>query len=189
VGLSEFVSEGFYLERVWTIAVWWFLGWPLLLILPVGLWFWPGAEEVRRDWALTLVPLAWLVGAMAVYIAGAKEITANPWNLHMFHVPLAFILGRGLVVLLMLAPGGRTWGGGASRGAALLVIVLLWSVWPTLHSIKRDRSAWDRVMGERLAELRDPDDLAILVGTEVGDPVALYYSRGAAGSSRRAVTT
>ncbi len=177
-GVAAFYEERFYLEDFWTIAVWWYYGWPLLALMVVGFWFWPAAAELRRDFALSVVPLAWLLGAVAVYVAGAKEITANPWNLHMFHVPLAFVLGRAIVVLLRLAPSGRPWAHGLGRLAVLGTVVLLWSILPLLGSIKQARAAADRELGQRVAELRAPDDLAILVGREVGDPIALYYSRG-----------
>ncbi len=175
-GLSAFFAEAFYTEKAGWIATNWFYGWPLLLLMLVGLWFWPSAAELRQDPALTLLPLVWLGGAVVVYLVGAREITANPWNLHMFHVPMAFLIGRAVVVLVGL--GGVALGRRMARVAILGAVVLIGSLSPLLESIKTPYAEAGQQLGEALAGLRRPDDLAILVAPTVGDPIALYYSRG-----------
>lgn len=177
-GVAAFLGELFFIDSAWNIAVWWYYGWPLLALMAVGLWFWPGGGEFGRDGALRAVPIAWGLGAVAVYAAGAKEITANPWNLHMFHVPLAFLIGRGGLVLLQAGRSSLPEGRLLLRVALIVAVILVGAIVPLLGSIKQPRAEWGRLLGERVAELRAADDLAILVSPEVGDPIAIYYSRG-----------
>ncbi|WP_212525467.1 glycosyltransferase family 39 protein [Actibacterium sp. MT2.3-13A] len=177
-GLDTFIANGFYLEDLWFTAVWWFHGYPILLLIAVGLWMAPGWAAIGRDRALAVVPHVWLLGALIVYFAAAREITNNPWNLHILHVPLAIFCGRGLIVLVDMGRAATpAAASGVLRTGLVVLAVLLLSTLPLSQRLKDAQGEEARLMGRRLDALAGPDDLVIAVSPVVGDPIGVYYSR------------
>ena len=176
-GLSAFIDSGFYLRDLWRIAVWWFCGYPVLLLAGAGLWMAPARFAGGCDRALALVPQVWLLGAFLVYFVAAREITANPWNLHMMLAPLALFCGRGLIVLVEMGRTGFASVTGVSRASVLFLAILFFSTLPLTGSLKDPRAEEARLLGQHLDVLAGPDDLVIAIAPEVGDPIGIYYSR------------
>jgi hypothetical protein len=46
-----------------------------------------------------------------------------------------------------------------------------------MESMKSPRAQQGKLLGERLAELMGPGELSIAIAPDVGDPIAIYYSR------------
>lgn len=176
-GLAEFWRRGFFFGSAWNIAVWWFYGVPLLVLLLVGLWFAPRAGTLGPDRTLAQVPAVWLAGGVLVYLVGAREITANPWNLHILHIPIAIFAGRGAILLAELGGVGSRSTAARLRFVALGIWVLGWATLPLTASIKKPIGEEGMLLGQALAGMIAPGDLVIAVGSEVGDPAAIYYAR------------
>lgn len=177
-GLRGFVDQSFFLPSAWKIAVWWFYGYPYLALMLIGLWTLPTARSLGRDPALVSVPVVWLLGGAVVYLAAAREITSNPWNFHVLHIPFAFLAGRGCIALAEMGGARLTSVLGVGRLAVIAVLVVGWSTLPLTERLKQPQAEDGRLLGGALAQMRAPGDLSIAFGPEVGDPIALYYSRG-----------
>ncbi|RWC70247.1 MULTISPECIES: glycosyltransferase family 39 protein [unclassified Mesorhizobium] len=175
-GFWTFFKESFYFKSVWNTSVWWFYGYPFMVLIAVGFWMPPPAENQKQR-TLSAIPYVWLVAAMAVYLAAAREITSNPWNYHIFHVPLAMFCGRGALVLATLPWGNAPSPAMVLRSICIVAVTLVWSTFPLVKTMKKPVAINGKLLGEELARLAQPGDLVVAIAPEVGDPVAVYYSR------------
>lgn len=178
LGLETLLEKRFYLQDLWEVSIWWLYGYPFLILLAAGLWFFPPRTAGDGDGALVYLPVVWLISCVILYVVAAREITINPWNLHVFNVPFAFFAGHGLITLIRL--GGNTLASWRSlwRLAMAGVIVILGSTVPLVSRMKDPFSEEARLLGNALQEMKAPEDLVVTISPDVGDPVAIYYSRG-----------
>lgn len=174
-GPGAFYEQMFYLPRTQYIATAWFYGWPILALLLVGLWTQPWIDEPDRDMALAWAPFVWLLAAVIVYIVAAREISQNPWNLHLFSVPIALFAGAGLVAIVRLGSAG-SWLSVGLRTGIVALAVLSFSTVPLLQTMKAPFSGQAHALGVDLAGRRAEGDLVITIAPDVGDPVAIYYA-------------
>ncbi|PWJ92988.1 MULTISPECIES: glycosyltransferase family 39 protein [Mesorhizobium] len=176
-GFWTFFDNYFYLNSVWNKSVWWFYGYPIMILIVIGFWLPPRPSTGSQERILSAIPYVWLAGALVVYVAAAREITSNPWNYHIFHVPFAMFCARGALVLATLA-SGMTWSPMVVlRSVCIAAVVLVWSTCPLVKTMKAPIAMNGKLLGEELARLAKPGDLVIAVAPDVGDPVAVYYSR------------
>jgi 4-amino-4-deoxy-L-arabinose transferase-like glycosyltransferase len=178
LGFATLLENRFYLVDLWDVSIWWLYGYPLLALLAAGLWLFPPRAAGEGNGALIYLPLVWLISCVILYVVAAREITANPWNLHLFNVPFAFFAGHGLIALIRV--GGNRLASWRSlwRLAMAGVIVILGSTLPLVSRMKDPFSEEARLLGNALRQMKAPDDLVVTISPDVGDPVAIYYSRG-----------
>lgn len=176
-GVAALVQRSFYLPSAWGTAKAWLFTFPILFLAALGLLAGlpPRADALPgpERWAFHV----WLVGFALLYIAAAREITANPWNFLIVTPAAAAFAGRGLVVIWTLGGSSEKWFWAPLRGAAVLGAVLLIGTLPGVKAEKISYAGESQILGERLAELSKPGDLVITVARQVGDPIAVYYSR------------
>ncbi len=176
-GFWTYVRDRFYFESLWNTSVLWFYGYPFLVLLAVGLWMPPSPAEDPKQRTLSAIPYVWLAAAMIVYLAAAGEITSNVWNFHIFHVPVAMFCGHGALLLATLASRGILTPAVVLRSICIVAVGLAWSTLPLVRTMKKPIAMKGKLLGEELARLAQPGDLVVAIAPEVGDPVAVYYSR------------
>ncbi|MER8465097.1 glycosyltransferase family 39 protein [Mesorhizobium sp. M1396] len=176
-GFWTFFRNSFYFKSVWNTSVWWFYGYPFMVLIAIGFWMPPRPAEDPKRRTLSAIPYVWLAAAMAVYLAAAREITSNPWNYHIFHVPFAMFCGRGALLLAALASGTVLSPAVVLRSICIAAIALVWSTFPLVRTMKTPIAMKGKLLGEELARLARPGDLVVAIAPEAGDPVAVYYSR------------
>ncbi|TGQ12058.1 glycosyl transferase [Mesorhizobium sp. M2E.F.Ca.ET.166.01.1.1] len=176
-GFWTFFKNSFYLKSVWNTSVWWFYGYPFMALIAVGFWMPPKPGEETGERVLSAVPYVWLAAAAIVYVAAAREITSNPWNYHIFHVPLAMFCGRGALVLATLGAGTALTPAVILRSIFIATLALILSTFPLVKTMKAPVATNGKLLGEALARVAKPDDLVVTIAPAVGDPVAIYYSR------------
>lgn len=175
VGLGALARDLFHLPELWTISLDWFYGVPFIALIAAGLWWYPGGLPGEERGRNAFLPLVWLGGGVVLYLVAAREISANPWNMHVLHVPLAMLAGRGLIVLAWTAAGHAT--STAARLAAVVVLILSFSTVPLVQAMKMPFAIDSKDLGDRLEKLSAPGELVVAVSMKVGDPTAIYYSR------------
>lgn len=178
LGVANFMGNQFFLPSLWNLSVWWFYGYPFIGLMFFGLWTMPTGRTAGADAALELVPLVWLVAGAIVYLVAAKEITSNPWNLHLLSIPVAMFCGHAVVGLLDHGKTVLASTRGMARLVILTVAIVGLSTVPRVTSMKDPQAEEARLLGQELERLKAPGDLVIAVAPEVGDPIAIYYSRG-----------
>ncbi|MBK9715799.1 MAG: glycosyltransferase family 39 protein [Kouleothrix sp.] len=187
-GFVKWWNQGYFVSRSMTNFYYWLWTGPIMGLAALGLLFRPAAarsnlaaayndpSSEKSDKAPWLFHW-WLVGCVLFYIIGARELNENPWNFHLFNIPIAVLAGHGLVLLWL-------WGSQSSsaRSALLrvgLVVLLLTgvclNVLPTLY--KPDHATQSYRMGLALREMTQPNDLVVTLANDIGDPVAIYYSQ------------
>ena len=175
-GLSEFVNRGFYYETAWTIIQNWLVTLPVVSLFGIALLVAPPASAaVERPQARWFFHF-WFASAILVYLLAAREISANPWNFHIFSVPVAALAGRGLILLLAMGDHPYSpwrW----LRLAVIIGIVIIFGSIPGIELMKRPYAESDYKVGMRLNALSQPGDLVITASATIGDPIAIYYSR------------
>ncbi|MBB4190929.1 4-amino-4-deoxy-L-arabinose transferase-like glycosyltransferase [Rhizobium aethiopicum] len=176
-GFWAYVKNRFYFKSAWNTAVLWFYGYPFLMLSAVGLWIPPRSVEDLKQRALSTIPYVWMAAAMILYLAAAGEITANVWNFHIFHVPLAIFCGRGALLLATLSSRTVLKPAVALRAICIVAVALAWSTLPLVRTMKKPVATKGKLLGEELARLTQPGDLVVAIAPDVGDPVAVYYSR------------
>ncbi|RAZ84661.1 glycosyl transferase [Mesorhizobium hawassense] len=176
-GFWTFFKNNFYLKSVWNTSVWWFYGYPFMALIAVGFWMPPKPGEETGERALSAVPYVWFAAAAIVYVAAAREITSNPWNYHIFNVPLAMFCGRGALVLATLGAGAALTPAVILRSIFIAALALTLSTFPLLRTMKAPIAMNGKRLGEELARLVKPGELVVAIAPEAGDPVAIYYSR------------
>lgn len=175
-GFDAFLARQFYLAKTSYIATAWFYGWPILGLLLIGVWMPPAAGAHDRDAALVRCPWIWLLAAVIVYLAAAREISENPWNLHIFSVPIAMFAGAGLLWVVRIAEVGSVLSG-AMRALAIGLVIAVFSTVPLMQAMKAPYSAQGHALGVELAKLRAEGDLVVTVSPDVGDPIAIFYAQ------------
>jgi hypothetical protein len=148
----------------------WLWGIPLLGLACLGLFAAP-ARHAKLPWLFHF----WLLAGVCFYGFGAQELVDNPWNFHIIDPVLAALAAQGLLLLwrvfsrLRLRP--------TSRIVLLLLIVASHAVaLRKLRLVYTPYAHEDQQLGLALAQIGKPDDLVATIGTEIGDPTAIYYS-------------
>ena len=176
-GVWSYVKDRFYFQSAWNTSVLWFYGYPFMLLFAVGLWMPPSRAEDPKQRALSAIPYVWLAAAVVLYLAAAGEITSNVWNLHIFHVPAAIFCGHGALLLARLSSKTVLTPAVVLRAVCIVIVAVGWSTLPLVRTMKKPIAMNGKLLGEELARLAQPGDLVVAIAPEVGDPVAVYYSR------------
>lgn len=168
--LPQMIAHKFYLRRLIHVLTVWFATPVFLLLAIVG-----ATSPVSSPMRLPHLFHVWLIGGGIFFLAAAREITNNPWNLLYLAAPIAAFAGLALSRLLG-SPGGR------HRALVLIQAVLVvglmsWASRTALASVKHPYAADGLALGRTLADLAAPNDTVIAVSNDVGDPIAVYYSR------------
>ncbi|ANL47770.1 PMT family glycosyltransferase protein [Rhizobium phaseoli] len=176
-GFWTYVKNRFYFKSVWNTSVYWFYGYPFMALFAIGLWMPPSPPEDPQQRTLWVTPYVWLAAAVILFLAAAGEITSNVWNFHIFHVPVAIFCGRGALLLATLASRIIPTTAVVLRLICIVAVALAWSTLPLVRMMKKPIAMNGKLLGDELARLAQPGDLVVAVAPDVGDPVAVYYSR------------
>ena len=176
-GIAALVNRGFYLADAWGTASAWLFTLPILGLAALGLVAGPPSSRETPARPERWLFHVWLAGFAMLYIAAAREITANPWNFLILMPPAAAFAGRGMMTVWSLAgrSGAVAWP--AARIGAVILLVLVLGTAPGVEAVKTPYASNSVALGERLAQLSKPSELVVTVARQVGDPVAIYYSR------------
>jgi hypothetical protein len=177
---GEFLREGFYFSELRSHMTRRFAGPAIILLAVAGLFVRPQTDEretvsFRLPWLFEI----WLLAAAVFYALAAREFVNNPWNLLFVAPPVAGLAGRALAALVGAAPVLPR----SVREARPLVFlaavtaVLFIFAQSSIAERREPYSANDRAMGMRLAELSAPGDLVVTAAVDIGNPIAIFYSR------------
>lgn len=170
MGPAVFLRHGFWLDRIAGHLAGWSLGPPVIVLAAAGALL-PAVG--RTDAALRCPGLAhaWALGGAVFVLVAARELTANPWNLHVLHPVAAIYAGNALAALAAPLSVGR---GALLAGAAVAVIAA--DARGRVSAMKQEVYGTDARLGRVLGDLSCPDDLVITSGSVAGLPVAIHHA-------------
>jgi 4-amino-4-deoxy-L-arabinose transferase-like glycosyltransferase len=117
----------------------------------------------------------WAVACVIYYLIGAKELVNNPWNLHLFNPAAAALAASAIYFLSSLAARAV-----APLASILVTTALIGAVYLSgqsgLRYMYNDYASDGYKLGLALRQATAPEDLVITMTSDLGDPVAIYYS-------------
>jgi hypothetical protein len=187
-GFQSFWDNAFYLDIFKWHAFTWLWGGLIVGLAFVGFWL-PTPRSADETGAPPLkAPLffqAWTAGAAILYVLAAFELRDNSWNLHIFN-PAVVGLAAGTLGWLgwltrRLVPRLREPELAHVAEGSMLIATMVLIVVSTRTGVEFMRDSRyareDYRMGAKLSELSCPGELVVVSGTDVGSPIAIYYSR------------
>jgi 4-amino-4-deoxy-L-arabinose transferase-like glycosyltransferase len=118
----------------------------------------------------------WLIGGVIYYIIGAKELVNNVWNFHILNPAASVLIAHGMLSL------GQLWReriGRLSKPLVVLMALLIIGMFSqkSLDWMFQSPAQQSHSMGMALRRITQPDDLVVVLGNTMGDPVSIYYSQ------------
>lgn len=186
VGIQEWIRNKYFLKTFYYFLEYWLWGIPGIVLVCIGLIFPPPnvkARQVRlRNQSLVTAPWLfhwWLAGCGFYYFIGAQELVRNPWNFHIFAPVAAIFAGRALILLSTMAPvsagAQHTWS--IPRLVVILGITSLCSFRLLKKELYASFAQKGYKLGLALDKVSKPGDLVVTIPEDIGDPVAIYYSK------------
>ena len=170
-GVAAWMEKGYFLHELWRIAVtrdaYW--GYGFVALTAAGLLMSP---RLRRLSAAPWLFHFWLLAMVVRYGIEAAHLVADPYNLHLFHVPVAAFAGHALV--LLGDPSAPTWRPGRVLVAAIIFAASALAAQLQSRHLYEGSYRLHQVLGQTLASMSARSDLVVSAGPE---PVVLYFSQ------------
>lgn len=181
-GLQSWLDQQFFLPTATYIFKAWTVGMPFICLFIAGIVtsVWRIKKKSNQGNSVGFyAPYLfhfWLVGCLVFYFIGGKEIIWNFWNFHIWHPMIAAFCGSAIVTLWDIFKKYKPFG--ALVGIALLAWIAVSNRRVLPQTFTDQYYITDYRMGMRLNELRQPNDLVVVLAREIGSPIAIFYSRG-----------
>jgi Dolichyl-phosphate-mannose-protein mannosyltransferase len=198
-GISNWLSKGYFLEKLSQRFQHWLWGTPIILLVFLGLLLRPPVSNstkgnLKDDSPQKSIEMGkapwifhwWLLSGVVFYFIGAEELVDNPWNFHIFSPAAAAIAGHAILTLAQ-------WLKYLSRDVAstkllfpnsikivtsiIMLLVIATSAHYCMKTMYRPYGAQSHELGLALKEISQPGELVVTIANIVGDPVAIYYSQ------------
>lgn len=185
-GLITWIKQKYFLPNFYALLQYWLWGVAGIALVFIGLIFPPPAATARQESLqkkrfgnLSWLFHWWLAGCAFYYFIGAQELVRNPWNFHIYNPLAAIFAGRALILLTTLIPvsPGTPSPVSVSRLVVILAITALCSVRLLKKELYTSYAARSYRLGLGLAKVSKPGDLVVTIPEDIGDPVAIYYSK------------
>jgi 4-amino-4-deoxy-L-arabinose transferase-like glycosyltransferase len=178
-GLDQWIADRWYVPRLYIVLQWWMWGAPVLLLALLGALLPPpspdsdsGARSADARWLVH----AWAAGCLVYVLIGANELVTNPWNLHVFSPVAAAFAARAVHWIGRLDVERRSrlaW----VPAAAVLALVAASGVHVAGRMTSPENATAGHELGKALRRASQPGDLVLTMADDLGDPVAIFYSR------------
>jgi len=181
-GINSWISKNYFLERTLYLFKNWMWGLPFIVLFLIGLAVSFSFGFIRRiksadntspykPWWLMHF---WLLGCLFFYFIGAQELIFNFHNFHVFSPVMASFAGQGLILI-------STFQTRSLKNVLIKVLVLLIFILPFNYYIYDNLIApyheKEYRMGLALENLKGKNDLVVVIGRDLGSPVAIFYSK------------
>jgi hypothetical protein len=185
-GLKEWIKNRYFLESFYSVLEYWLWGIAGIVLVFIGLLFPPPGLHTRQvsldNKSYVTAPWLfhwWLAGCAFYYFIGAQELVRNAWNFHIYAPVAAIFAGRALVLLstTALAPAGAPVSVSFSRLFVILAITSFCSFRLLKKELYKSYAENSHKLGLALGQISKPDDLVVTLAEDIGDPVAIYYSK------------
>jgi Dolichyl-phosphate-mannose-protein mannosyltransferase len=184
-GLAKWLREKYYFSALYEHFRLWIWTKPAIALVFVGLFLSTpqGQRNSHSDRALGntsgKAPWLfhwWMVGGVIYYLIGAKGLVDNPHNFQLINPAGAALAGGAIVAIASFAARrGRSPASVATIAAILLIIGGVGH--RNLKSMYNPYAEQSYKLGLALRQISQPGDLVATIPTDIGNPVAIYYSQ------------
>jgi hypothetical protein len=185
-GLRQWLHEQYFLSRLYQHLSNWLWTKPVIALVIIGLLLAPprgdcirksNQQPSKRPGTAPWLFHWWLLAMVIYYFIGAQQLVTNPTNLNVLNPVAAALAGNSLMAIASFIRRVV----GPSASLALMITILLvvcrvgyghvkaWGYHPYAEDAYK--------LGLALRQSSRPDDLVVTMAQDIGDPVAIYYSR------------
>ena len=191
-GLAKWLSEQYYLPKVYESFKSWLWTKPVIVLVFVGILLrppqWNGNSESEQPLKDTYGKAPWLfhwwvLGVAMYYFIGAKHLVDQPYNFHLINPAAAALAGHAILALAKLSAKIASFAHQSARSpaalAAIAAILLMIggvghrNLWIMYHPYAEQ----SHKLGLALRQISQPGDLVATIPNEIGNPIAIYYSQ------------
>ncbi|MBH8566030.1 glycosyltransferase family 39 protein [Nostoc sp. CENA67] len=183
-GLHHFLKQNYFLPELYAQLTWLWTK-PLIILIVVGLFLWPPYSqrnsnadeplEIRASKAPWLFHW-WVLAFVIYYLIAAQGLVENPTNLNIINPAVAALAGNTLMAIASFTQRIV----GATRAVVLIAVILLILGGVGSKNLKSMYSPYAEnayKLGLALNQISQPNDLVVTIAQDIGDPIAIYYSR------------
>jgi len=190
-GLRRWLDQYYFLPRLGRIFNHWLWTQPVTILVTLGviLPFLGRGPMVQSDDFESRRRISarapwlfhwWLFGGVLCYLIAAKELVSNVWNLEIINPPAAALASHAILTMA----SGTTKIKSASIKSLLKTVVLMMSLATIaffgarlLRILYLPYAEQSYELGLALREASQPQNFVITIPNDLGNPVAIYYSR------------
>jgi Dolichyl-phosphate-mannose-protein mannosyltransferase len=193
-GLAKWLSEQYYLPKLYENFKNWIWTKPVIFLVFVGLLLrppqWNDNSESKSERVLgESVGKApwlfhwWVLGFAMYYLIGAKHLVDQPYNFHLINPAAAVLAGNAIVALAKLSARIASFGDRIARSPALIatiaaILLIIGGVGQrNLSNVYNPYAEQSYKLGLALRQISQPGDLVTTIPTDIGNPIAIYYSQ------------
>jgi hypothetical protein len=190
-GLKTWLDQKYFLPRLGPIFNHWLWTPPVTVLVALGIvlpFVGLRPSSCSNDFEVDRGPLRgapwlfhwWLFGGVLCYLIAAKELVSNVWNLEIINPAAAALASHAIITIAFLVskitpaamrPVIRP----AIVGVSLAAIAVFGAM--LLKKLYYPYANQSYEMGRALREVSQPRDLVVTIATDLGNPIAIYYSR------------
>jgi hypothetical protein len=190
-GLRRWLDQKYFLPKLSPIFNHWLWTPPLIVLVTLGIIFpflriRPGENSDEFESRGNISPKApwlfhwWLFGGVLCYLIAAKELVSNVWNLEIINPPAAALASHAIITIASLitkiTPAPKRSLLKATIIAMSLATITLFAA-RLLRVLYYPSSEQSYELGLALRDASHPRDLVVTIPNNLGNPIAIYYSR------------
>ena len=190
-GFQNWLQEGYFLSDLyWHLKTWMWTR-PFIILFVIGIFSLPPKNRENNDRAPWLFHW-WIIALIIYFLIGAEQLNRNSWNLHIINPAAAALAGRGILVgwsfsekifRLLSDNISKAQILKANLVATVFFLILIGIRIPNkLHKMYyptkvelNSRESYE--LGLALKQVSAAEDLVVTVANDIGEPVAIYYSK------------
>jgi len=188
--IGELLDRRYFLPGLcWNLSSWMWTK-PVVVLVSLGLFLFPLPGQRARRPASRLNAAGgsarapwlfhwWMAAGVVYYLIGASELVYNSWNFHIINPAAAALAGHAIVSIGSFLPRAIRRPAATVTTAAVLLAVF-WSGQMALPALVQPSGPLDATqsyrMGLALRQVSQPGDLVVTVPSDIGEPIAIYYS-------------
>jgi len=190
-GLKAWLDKRYFLPLLSWHFNYWIWTQPVIILVALGIilpffGFVPGKRSADSACGRSISPKApwlfhwWLLGGVPYYLIGAKELMSNGWNFQIINPPAAALASHAIITIASLiakiTPASiRSLLKATMIAMSLAAIGLLGAT--RLRLLYHPFSEQSYELGLALRDASRPRDLVVTMANDLGNPIAIYYSR------------
>lgn len=172
-GLKAWLNESYFLYNTAYIFQHWTMGWPFICLVLTGIIFSFTSLFKKHNFPFSYFFHWWLLGFLFFYLIGAKELAWNFWNFNIAGPAIAAI--SAIPVYMAFKALKQSF----FKWVLLAVVVALIFIsnsfiFRNVYFSSSNHHSYE--LGLELKKQIGKNDLVVVIGEQLGSPVAIYYA-------------